>query len=49
METPDDNIHIKKAVLENAPKIAAIHKNCVLRTNARIYPSDVIKEWIKDL
>jgi len=49
MEIPDENVSIKKAVLENAPKIAAIHKNCVLKTNARIYPSDVIKGWIKQI
>ena len=49
MEMPDKNISIKKAVLEDASKIAAIHKNCVLKTNARFYPNDVIKEWIKPI
>lgn len=49
MKTADKNISIKKAVSKDAPKIAAIHKNCVLKTNAQFYPKDVIKEWIKPI
>ena len=43
------NISIRKAVSEDVSKIVAIHKNCVLKTNSRFYPKDVIKEWIKQI
>ena len=49
MKTQDKNISIKKAVSEDASKIVVIHKNCVLKTNAKFYPKNVIKEWIKPI
>ncbi|MBU2104375.1 MAG: GNAT family N-acetyltransferase, partial [Nanoarchaeota archaeon] len=40
---------IKRAILKNIPEIVAIHKNCVLKTNANFYSKEVINEWIDQI
>ncbi len=49
MKTHDKNISIKKAAPKDAAEIAIIHRTCVLKTNARFYPKDAIKEWVKPI
>lgn len=40
---------IKKAKSEDISQIVKIHKKCVLRTNAKFYSKNIIKEWINQI
>jgi len=40
---------IRKAKKEDISKIVAIHKKCVLETNAKLYSSSAIKEWVNQI
>lgn len=43
------NIKIFAATKEYIDEIVKIHKDAVLETNAKHYPQDVVKEWIKQI
>ncbi|MBD3282481.1 MAG: GNAT family N-acetyltransferase, partial [Candidatus Portnoybacteria bacterium] len=40
---------IKEASLKDLSEIVAIHKSCVLETNARFYSKDIINEWLDQI
>jgi ribosomal protein S18 acetylase RimI-like enzyme len=42
-------VEINKASKENIPEIVKIHKSCVLETNSKIYPKEVITEWLEQI
>lgn len=39
-------MEIRKAEEKDIPAIVSIHKNCVLKINSKLYPPQVIKEWV---
>ncbi|MFH1900609.1 MAG: hypothetical protein ABIJ83_05065, partial [Patescibacteria group bacterium] len=45
----DNLILIKKASGNDIKEIVNIHKKCVLKNNAKVYPSKTIKEWLKQI
>lgn len=40
---------IKRATLRNLSEIVAIHKSCVLETNAKFYSKNIINEWLDQI
>lgn len=44
-----NNISIKAASSKDAAKIVKIHRDCVLKTNAKFYYKRVIKEWLNQI
>lgn len=44
-----DDIFIRRAEGKDAPKIVSVQRSCVLETNSKVYPSEIIKEWASEI
>jgi ribosomal protein S18 acetylase RimI-like enzyme len=49
MEVNYINLKIEKATKEDIPDIVKVHKECILKTNSKVYPKSTIVEWLEQI